>query len=308
MILLVDLLVLFALPVGYSLYLRFMTTDSHRTSVRSREFGAQLRLLRKELGITGQALAEDLHWVGSTITRLEQGQNAAGATGLNTLLTVCGLRGNRLKEYLARATAEDNGYYLAPHGDLISDDLLALMIHEEVATRIVGFDQTFIPGLLQTEAYSRTLFAKAGLSKEAIERAVRKRALRQKLLNREDPAPPRCVFFLHENVLRSPVGGNSVMAEQMITLLMACGEERITIRVLPISEHESSPSCALRLMEFAKFSPIGYAEVLGASAFLEQPSDIERYRARLSLLDHAALDEDDSRSLLTNLERLYGQP
>jgi hypothetical protein len=33
-----------------------------------------------------------------------------------------------------RATAEDNGYYLAPHGDRIPDGLLALMIHEDAAT------------------------------------------------------------------------------------------------------------------------------------------------------------------------------
>ncbi|HEX3788806.1 MAG TPA: helix-turn-helix transcriptional regulator [Pseudonocardiaceae bacterium] len=278
------------------------------SSVRTREFGARVRILREGIGITGTRLAEDLEVVGSTISRLESGSpHAIGVSGLTVLLTGCGLRGAKLQKYLSGWTAEDNGYFVAPHGDEIPDKLLAIMLHEEAATSLFDYEPIFIPGLLQTEGYIRALFRGAGMSGDGLESAVRLRLERQKPLKRESGAPC-CTFYVHENVLRTPVGGKKAMHEQLVKLLIDTGQQSINIRVIPAVTQDVFVPAAFRLMTFDKFGPVGYTSGLGVSAFLEQPGDINRYLTLLNRLDQAALSEAHSRDMLDSLERAYGQP
>ncbi|HEX3789282.1 MAG TPA: helix-turn-helix transcriptional regulator [Pseudonocardiaceae bacterium] len=275
------------------------------SSVRTREFGARIRILREGLGLPGYKLAADLELVGSTISRLESGsKNAIGVTALNSLLTVCGLRGNALKEYLTRWSTEDNGYFVAPHGDQLPDNLLALMIHDDVATSIADYELSYIPGLLQTENYIRALFPALGVAEKHIDAGVRTRLGRQQLVNRNNA--PDLSFFIHENALRTPFGEDQVMHEQMVSLLMASAQPNISIRILPLSTRQLCSHASFRLMKFDTIEPVGYTEGLGASMFVERPSDIDRYRSVLNHLDVAALDEAQSATMLHSMEKLYG--
>jgi hypothetical protein len=89
-----------------------------------------------------------------------------------------------------------------------------------------------VPGLLQTEPYARALYAtRVGLSTDDINALVAARLARQGILAREEP--PMLWVILDEGVVRRPVGGRDVMAEQVRLLHEAAYRPTIRIEIIP---------------------------------------------------------------------------
>ncbi len=95
------------------------------------------------------------------------------------------------------------------------------------------YGPTYIPGLLQTEAYARATLVGVHLTLDEVERQVATRMARQALLTRE--SPPRTTFIVDEMVLRRPVRrAPDVMAEQLLRLA-ACAElPHVQVLIVPI--------------------------------------------------------------------------
>jgi hypothetical protein len=68
---------------------------------------------------------------------------------------------------------------------------------------------------------------------EKVEDRVAARLARQSLFSRDRPAA--FTFYLHESVLRLPVGGTVVMAEQLRQLRWMSARSYLTLRVVPIA-------------------------------------------------------------------------
>ncbi|GAA0915509.1 helix-turn-helix transcriptional regulator [Streptomyces thermoalcalitolerans] len=114
---------------------------------------------------------------------------------------------------------------------------------EARAVRIQAFNASLIPGLLQTEAYMRALFAKgeAGISPEAIDSLTAARLGRQEILRRD--CPPDLWWTINEAALQQAVGGPAVMREQLAALLPLMETRRTTIQVVPFE----AGACSLML-------------------------------------------------------------
>lgn len=84
------------------------------------------------------------------------------------------------------------------------------------------YDPLVVPGLLQTEEYATALI---GADRPEL---VAARMERQRLLHRRG-----FEFYIHEHALRMPVGGNRVMNEQLLKLVLIADQPKITILVLP---------------------------------------------------------------------------
>ncbi|MGH3799414.1 MAG: DUF5753 domain-containing protein [Pseudonocardiaceae bacterium] len=120
------------------------------------------------------------------------------------------------------------------------------------------------------------------------------------MFGRERPA--RFTFFIHEFVLRLPVGGSAVMAEQLAHLLRKATRPYLTLRVVPAARGGYAAAAgAFRLMEFAEFRPVVYLESQTTSLFLEKPEEIAAYRRILGLLARTALSEGESTELIATL-------
>jgi hypothetical protein len=103
---------------------------------------------------------------------------------------------------------------------------------EAQALTLRWFEPLIVPGLLQTEPYARALYAtRVGLSADDVDALVTARIARQELLARE--APPMLWVILDEGVLRRPVGGPHVMAEQVRLLHEATSRPSVRIEVVP---------------------------------------------------------------------------
>ena len=118
-----------------------------------------------------------------------------------------------------------------------------------------------VPGLLQTEDYARAVFGtRFGITEEEVARRAAARLKRQEVLGRDDP--PAFWAILDEWVLRRPVGGRYVMAEQAGRLLEAARRPRVVIRVVPASvgAHEGLYGGGFTIADFADGPSAGQQE------------------------------------------------
>ncbi|HEX2301002.1 MAG TPA: DUF5753 domain-containing protein [Pseudonocardiaceae bacterium] len=139
---------------------------------------------------------------------------------------------------------------------------------------------------------------------DEVDDRVAARLARQSLFSRDRPA--RFCFYLHEAVLRLPVGGRAVMREQLHHLVRMSARAYLTLRVVPIAlGAHAAMAGAFRLMEFAEFQPVVYLESETSSLFLEQQEEITAYRNILKTLARTALGEGQSREFIAALATGY---
>jgi hypothetical protein len=106
---------------------------------------------------------------------------------------------------------------------------------EQQAVMIREFALSYMPGILQTEKYAHAVL-RVGfppLGDEKRDKAVVTRLERSKILG--DPTTPVVWALLDEAVLRRPVGGPNVMAEQIMHVVRLVEDERVRVHVMPFS-------------------------------------------------------------------------
>ncbi|SDY32484.1 hypothetical protein SAMN05216215_102459 [Saccharopolyspora shandongensis] len=155
---------------------------------------------------------------------------------------------------------------------------------EAEAAELSNFEPQLIPGLLQTEAYTRAL-AKVlpGAKEEDVERQVRVRMLRQERLRHEHPL--KMWAIVDEAVLRRAWGGRAVMEEQLEHLLEASAWPNVVLQVLPF-DIDGHPAIAgsFAVLSFPEATDLGvaYLDARGG-LFLDEAADVAWYR---ELFDH----------------------
>ncbi|MBC6448973.1 helix-turn-helix domain-containing protein [Actinokineospora xionganensis] len=276
-------------------------------SVRARELGAALKAARSKVGFHGNEIAERLGWSTSKVSRMETGDRACGKLDVATYLAYCGVVGDELARLIDMAEEPDSGLWSQGLDEHVGDDLRTLVMLESSARTAHNYEPLAIPGLTQTEGYIRALFRAGGMvSQEAFDSLVYARLRRQRVLDRDDA--PDFHFFVHENALRTQVGGPRVMHEQMLHLLLLGTQPNCRIRVAPRGvEPRTGFVGPFACYEQAEYRSVVYVEQLGASTFLDGPP-VEMYQRVLASLATDALSEEESRSLLARLASDYDRP
>ncbi len=108
--------------------------------------------------------------------------------------------------------------------------------------------------------------------------------------------------LLRGPVLRLQIGGPMVMSDQLHHLLRMSVRPYLTLRVVPaaLGAH-AGLSGPFTLMEFAEFRPVVYLDSETSSLFLETREEATAYQRILGTLAHTALEEEQSRELITTL-------
>ncbi|MFJ9851788.1 helix-turn-helix transcriptional regulator [Streptomyces sp. NPDC101150] len=177
---------------------------------------------------------------------------------------------------------------------------------EKLATKICEFAPTVIPGLLQTAAYAQavTIATDPFATEEYVDEKVTSRIERARIL--KDAARPEYWGVLHENALRTPVGGPAAMAEQLEHIASMVRARQAIVTVIPYSEG-AYPAMAgdLRLMEFAAAPPTAYTETSFSGTLLDEPSVVKKVRRAYDLLRNAALPPEASLALIESAAEEY---
>lgn len=281
--------------------------SNREPTVRSRELGDGLRQVMRRAGLTGKQAAQLLGWSPSWVSRLLSGKRSATELDVAAFLGVCRVKGPERDRLLALCREQDTPGWFQQHGSRLPKQLVTLIDHENRAIAISDFETTGVPGLLQTGEYARAVISRVvNVPPEEVDDRVAARLARQNLFSRDRPA--RFTFYLHEAVLRTPVGGRAVMREQLHHLVRMSTRPYLVIRVVPFSlGAHAAMTGAFRLMEFADFKPMAYLESETSSLFLEKPEEITAYRNILGALAQTALGEGQSREMIATLAtEFYG--
>ncbi|MGB8995899.1 MAG: helix-turn-helix transcriptional regulator [Pseudonocardiaceae bacterium] len=270
-------------------------------TIRSRELGDGLRRAMHNAGLTGKDVARLLDLSPSWVSRLISGKRNVTAVQASAFLAVCRAPSAERERLLELCDEQHTPGWFQQHGSRLPLQLVTYIDHENKAVAVGAFESTVMPGLLQTGDYTRALLKEAGrVPADEIDARVAARLARQSLFSRDRPA--RFTFYLHEFVLRLPVGGPAVMADQLQQLQRLSLRPYLTLRVVPASlgAHAATAGSFI-LMEFAEFKPVVYLESETSSLFLEKPVEIAAYQDILESLAQTALGEGESRQLIATL-------
>jgi transcriptional regulator with XRE-family HTH domain len=273
-----------------------------RSTVRSRELGNALRLAMERANFSGKRLSELLGWSESRVSRFLTGRIGVTEVEVSAMLALCGVVGDQ-REQLLRLTREQSAL-----GWLQSEQSHTLAEHQRKALRISDFHAAFVPYLLQTENYARSVVSRmVNVSFDAIEERVSARMADQVVFSRSQP--PNCAFYIHELALHLPIGGYEAMSEQLHHLLRMSVRSYVNIRLIPaaVGAHAGlAGSCCL--MEFADFEPVVYLEEEIAGHFMEEPEEVAAYQKVFAALSAVALDETTSKDVIAALAEDHYRP
>jgi transcriptional regulator with XRE-family HTH domain len=197
---------------------------------------AELIRLRKESGLTQEAVAQNLDWSPSKLIRVEGGRSSITKTDLDALLKEYSISSESHRERLQALNrgAKERAWWVS-YRDEINPTYLEYVGYEAGAAFIRQFQSGFVPGLLQTPEYAEVLTANS-VDAVRVAPVVKFRLQRQMELAKRS-VPPRQYYVVDEAVIRRHVGISqdpAIMPAQLRHIAdRAESEESLTVRVIP---------------------------------------------------------------------------
>lgn len=260
--------------------------------------GGQLRRMREQRGISREAAGEHIRGSHAKISRLELGRTGFKERDVRDLLTLYGVGDDEEREaFLGVVRKANEPGWWQRFGDLLPPWFETYLGLEHAAQAIRTFEGQLVPGLLQTEEYTRAMIA-LGDGKDA-QRRVELRRRRQEVLDR--PCGPTLWAVLDEAVLHRAIGGPEVLREQLEHLAAMSTRANVIVQVLPyaVGGHAAAGS-TFTMLRFAEpeLPDVVYLEQLTSALYLDRPRDLELYRQVMDTLSVQAATPDKSRMLL----------
>jgi hypothetical protein len=160
------------------------------------------------------------------------------------------------------------------------------------------YNQNYIPGLLQIEAYAREVL-RAGKRPDKLEELVATRMSRQEILRSE--TPPNVVVLLEERVLQKVVGDATSTSHQLAHLLQLTEEPNIAIYVVPCNA-AVYPESSFTVLSFDHEPDAGYEESVGGRGrLIEAGAHVTELAVGFELIRENALTVTDSAALIRAL-------
>ncbi|MFK0296640.1 helix-turn-helix domain-containing protein [Streptomyces sp. NPDC090442] len=280
-----------------------MVNEAQGSTVRRRRLGAEMKALRERAGLDQADAAKELECSTSKVSRLEKGQGRAffKVIEMDRLLTLYGVTdtGERAKLHEIRRAASEIGWWeQAQYEEVLPSGLGVYVGLEFDARQVQAWEPLLVPGLVQTPAYARAVFA----GDPDVDRHVDVRLKRQERLTAER-SPLELWAIVDEFALRRPMGGPDVMREQLAALAKAAAQPNITIQVYPADKpHHPGLVGAFSILNFGPLDPqTGYVDSPAGNTFLERDSQIRALTHTFGLLKAGALDIPESAALLRQM-------
>ncbi|GAA0916191.1 transcriptional regulator [Virgisporangium aurantiacum] len=252
------------------------------------QLGGRLRALREVRGVTRDEAGWTIRGSESKISRMELGRVGFKERDVADLLKLYGVEDPvELAEMLALARAANAPGWWSQYSDLLPPWFQNYLGLEEAATLIRTYEVQFVPGLLQTEAYARSVILLGHSQKDAreLDRRVELRMARKRILG--IPDAPRLWAVIDEAVLRRPIGGREVLREQVEELLELTEHPKVRLQVMPFwSGGHAAAGGAFTILRFPlrDLPDMVYIEQLTSAIYLDKQDDVDRYLAAVGRL------------------------
>jgi transcriptional regulator with XRE-family HTH domain len=263
--------------------------------------GKRLRQLRERAGLNRDQAARVLGMGHSTVRRMETAEVALKVPYVSMLLETYGITGSEADAFVALAEEANRPGWWQRYHDILPGWFSLHVSLESAASLIRTYEPHFVPGLLQTEDYARTIMASAaGRASTATERHVALRMERQALLTRRDA--PRLWVVMDETVLRRPVGTPALMRAQLDRLLEAACLPNVTLQLalFPAGHHPGTygPFVFFRFPH-PELPDMVCAEYLTGAVHLDEPAEVASHREAMDRMSAQALAPDRTKETLT---------
>jgi transcriptional regulator with XRE-family HTH domain len=257
--------------------------DTHRSpTVRRRRLAAELRRLREASTKTHEDVAAELGWHRSKLSRIEGAQFVRlSLTDLRALLDLYGITDENQRQSLITLGKEsrERGWWHS-YSDVLPNPHSVLIGLEAETVSIRAYQAQLVPGLLQTEDYTRAILKATRMTSheaDEVERFVEVRKARQALLDQDPPVAFWVV--IDEAVLRRRVGSAAVMEGQIQRLIEVSELPHVTLQVLAdaAGEHAGLEG-SFMILGFGAGDPDAvYLDAATGGLYIEKPEDIARY-------------------------------
>lgn len=278
-----------------------MSTDFQQAR---RALGARLRELRESapgVRLTGSALAEQLGWTQSKVSKLENGRQTATVDDLRAWAEATG-RPESFDELRARLRSFESRIrswrrqLAAGHGP-VQENWYTLVAG---AREIHAWESTMIAGILQTADYARHVFlaySELQSSPRDTEEAVRARLRRQEWLYQPGH---HLGLLMWEAALRTRICPPTVLAAQLDRLSGVIGLDTISLGIVPLD-------AAVRIPPANSFwiidNRLAVAEDWHAELWLDDAPTIATYQKVWNTLHESAVFGADAQQLISAARR-----
>lgn len=269
--------------------------------------GRRLQDRRLGAGVSLDDAAKALRVTSLTIRRLEKAEVSLKLLYVEKLLQTYGADQQEIDEFVDLAErANEPGWWNA-YRNVVPSWFTAYVSLETGARTLRTYEPHYVTGLLQTYRYARAVL-RGGFPNDSegdLDRRVDLRLRRQSLL--EKPAAPTLWVVMEEAVMHRVVGSTEIMREQIDRLLEVSELDHVSVDVVPFAAGAHVGACApftYFRFEEPELPDIVYSEILSASVYLDQRSDVAAHleaHNRMSLLTSSA----DSRALLNRMRKEY---
>ncbi|MEU9503811.1 helix-turn-helix transcriptional regulator [Streptomyces sp. NPDC048196] len=256
-----------------------------------RTFGAVYQGFRENAGFTQEALAPAIRYSAHYIGSVEQGRRLPS------------------KKFIDRSeeTLHANGVLRKAAKRLSKQPGLARWFREwaeleKQAISLYTYECRLVPGLLQTEAYARTLFREQlpHQDDDQIDAQWAARSERQRLLRERPNTAFR--FILEEHLFLRRTGGAEVTRQAIDHILEISELRNVDVLLMPlVQEKHAGLDGPIRLLETPDNEWFGYCEGQRGGLFISDPKELSILQMRYARLLSQALNPKDSRSLLMQI-------
>jgi hypothetical protein len=261
--------------------------------------GRQLKEIRAEAGYKSQdEFAPALNRDRSVIGKAESGEYPPTDTVLADWLDRCGITGRLRTVLLGMAR-----FARMRDGGPVKIWFVGWVDAEGKAHTLRIWQPIIVPGIIQTPAYARELFAAMGMNDDQVSDYVQSRLSRQAILDQAEP--PSVVIVLDELALHRLIGTPEIMREQLEHAIELSKRPNIYLHILPTRTGANAGlGGPIHLA-----TGIGSPEVLLVGALIEDqvsadPALVRRASASFDAVRGDALNRADSRNVLMEaLER-----
>jgi transcriptional regulator with XRE-family HTH domain len=265
---------------------------------KARALGKAIRTAREDKGYTLRQFAKLLGRDPGVLSRWETGDRTPQSDQVAQILTRLEVSGQRYDEIMELTRGTDETRWLAISLPEQRQQFDALIDFEEHAATITAVAPLLVPGLLQTDAYIRSIMSAGDVPAREVATRIRVRIGRREVLSRPDPV--RLVAFVGEAVLRQLIGTREVMAEQVRHLLDVTNRSNVDLRIVPFDSgwHPALEGPSL-LIESEHSEPVVHLEVRGSVLFLHEEHDVNTYRKAIDTVAGVALNHEQSAEVMT---------
>ncbi|MFJ4561432.1 helix-turn-helix domain-containing protein [Streptomyces massasporeus] len=274
--------------------------------------GVQLAGFREDARLAQDQAARAVGFSAAKLSRIESGKGRRPPTesDVRALLELYGTddyEASVLLKLLQRAG--EPGWWQRYDKRLMPEWFDRLVGLQEAAATIRTFEIQYVPGLLQTPAYTRAVVERGlpNAPSAEVERRVELRRHRARLVSRTDA--PQLWAIIDESVLLRVLGSTEVMREQLAHLVEMAERSNVTLQIVPLNvTNASAPAIPITYLRFGGLDlpDVVYLEHIKSANFLEDRDETEEYRIALDRLADEALKPRDSMELLRQtMEQRY---